>query len=363
VYPLSPSSPLLSWIGRKKAIGRAGACCVSASASVRILEATMTQKPCRANSLVRAWQNAAFPVMVCLGLLLPIAPAHAQTQNGINGTVSDTSQAVVPGVSITITNRATGVVSLAVTSSAGTFTVIGLIPGDYTVVADAKGFKKTETTAVVEVARISNLKLTLTPGATTETVNVEGSLITLDTTSPEVGTTLEPEMVSEAPIEISGTARQIDSFSYLAPGVQGSAGSHNINGGVTYENESQFNGVPVAFVQFQGNQTNINPPYEAVNEFRVSSSTFNAEYGLGQGAVTFNMASGTNQLHGDAFEIIRNQLFDSAGFFPTRFSSSGKPVAPIDQQNDYPKNGSHSAKRAQVSSNFLGRRGMIFATI
>ena len=97
----------------------------------------------------------------------------------------------------------------------------------------------------------------------------------------------------------------------------------------------QFNGIPVAFIQFQGNQTNINPPYEAVNEFRVATSTFNAQYGIGQGAVTFSMASGTNSLHGDAFEIIRNQLFDSAGFFPTRFSPSGQPEPPVNQQNDY----------------------------
>ncbi len=295
----------------------------------------MTQRTGRAHFLVRAWHNAAVPVLVCLGLLLPVAPAYAQTQNGINGTVTDATNAVISGASITITNRDTGVASVAVTSSAGTFTIIGLIPGEYSVAADAKGFKRVETTAVIEVAKISNVKLTLTPGAASETVKVEGSLITLDTTSPEVGATLEPEMVSAAPILINGLSRQIDSFSYLAPGVQGSAGSHNINGGVTYENESQFNGVPVAFVQFQGNQTDINPPYEAVNEFRVSSSTFNAEYGLGQGAVTFNMASGTNQLHGDAFEIVRNQLFDSPGFFPTHFSSSGTPTAPIDQQNDY----------------------------
>ena len=111
--------------------------------------------------------------------------------------------------------------------------------------------------------------------------------------------------------------------------------SHAINGGVTFENEVQFNGVPVAFVQFQGNQTNINPPYEAVNEFRVNTSTFNAQYGIGQGAVTFSLASGTNDFHGDAFEILRNQLFDSAGFFPTRFSPSGTPEPPINQQNDY----------------------------
>jgi hypothetical protein len=280
-------------------------------------------------------RKAAIPVLACVAVLLTVAPGHAQTQSGINGTVTDSSQAVVPGAKITITNRSTGVVSLAVTSSAGTFTVIGLLPGKYSVAADAQGFRKVETTAVVDIANISTVRITLTPGANTETVKVEGSLITLDTTSPEVGTTLEPALVSDAPIEIQGLARQIDSFSYLVPGVQGSAGFHNINGGVTYENETQFNGIPVAFVQFQGNQTNINPPYEAVDEFRVSSSTFNAQYGLGQGAVTFNMAYGTNLLHGDAFEIVRNQLFDSAGFFPVRFSSTGSALPPIDQQNDY----------------------------
>jgi hypothetical protein len=122
---------------------------------------------------------------------------------------------------------------------------------------------------------------------------------------------------------------------YLAPGVQGNANQHNINGGVTFENEVQFNGVPVAFVDYSGNQTYINPPYEAISEFRVNSSTFDARYGLGQGAVTYNMASGTNDLHGDAFEILRNQLFDSSGFFPTHFSPDGNPAPPIDQQNNY----------------------------
>jgi hypothetical protein len=227
------------------------------------------------------------------------------------------------------------VVSNAATSTAGTFNAIGLIPGEYSIVVDAPGFRNSKTTVVVEIAKMSTITLTLLPGAASETVSVKGSTISLDTTSPEIGTTLEPELVDAAPIEISGLARQIDSFSYLAPGVQGSASSHAINGGVTFENEVQFNGIPVAFIQFQGNQTNINPPYEAVNEFRVNTSTFNAQYGLGQGAVTFSMASGTNSLHGDAFEILRNQLFDSAGFFPTRFSPSGNPEPPINQQNDY----------------------------
>jgi hypothetical protein len=278
---------------------------------------------------------ALLPVSFFLAALFSVGPVHAQIQSGINGTVTDASQAVINQAKVTITNTSTGVVSQTATSSAGTYTVIGLIPGDYSVAADATGFRKSVTSIVVEVAKMTTVNLTLQPGAATETVNVTGTTISLDTTSPEVGTTLEPELINVAPIEIQGLARQIDSFSYIAPGVQGTATSHAINGGVTFENEVQFNGVPVAFIQFQGNQTNINPPYEAVNEFRVSTSTFNAQYGIGQGAVTFSMASGTNSFHGDGFEILRNQLFDSAGFFPTRFSPSGTPEPPINQQNDY----------------------------
>ena len=159
--------------------------------------------------------------------------------------------------------------------------------------------------------------------------------MSLETSNPTVGATIEPDLVQAAPIEISGLARQIDSFAYLVPGVQGNAASHNINGGVNFENETDFNGIPVAFVDYQGNQTYINPPFEMVNEFRVVSSTFDARYGIGMGAVTYNMASGTNRFHGDAFEILRNQFFDSVGFFPSRFAPNGNPEAPIDQQHNF----------------------------
>jgi hypothetical protein len=273
--------------------------------------------------------------LASLGLLSTGAALHAQVQTGISGTVADSSGAVIPGAKVTVTNTSTGVVSATATTSIGTFTVVGLLPGTYSVQVDSPGFRNVQSQVTVEVASISTINITLQPGSAGETVNVKETAISLDTTSPTIGTTLEPELVKDAPIEISGLARQIDSFSYLAPGVQGTATYHNINGGDTFENEVQFNGVPVAFVQYQGNQSNLNPPYEAVNEFRVSGSTFDAQYGPGQGAVTFNMASGTNNLHGDAFEIIRNQLFDSDGFFPVRFSPSGKPEPPVNQENNY----------------------------
>lgn len=270
-----------------------------------------------------------------MAALFSVVRLNAQAVTGINGTVTDTTGAVIPGAHVTVTNTATGVKSETVTSSAGTFTIVGLNPGNYSVVVESRGFKTARANVIVQIARVSTASFKMTVGATTTTVQVKASALSLETTSPEIGTTLVPELVKTAPIEISGLVRQIDSFMYLAPGVQGSSGSHEINGGVNFENETLFNGVPVAYVDYAGNQTYINPPYESVDEFRVNSSTFNAQYGLGQGAVTYSMATGTNQFHGDAFEMLRNQAFDSVGFFPTNFNAAGKPIPPVDQQNDY----------------------------
>ncbi len=276
-------------------------------------------------------------VVLAAALFFLCVPLNAQSATGINGTITDKSGAVIPGARVTATNLATNVASSAVTSSEGTFTIIGLIPGQYHVSVDSQSFKRAQLDVLVEVARLTTVNVLMEVGATTETVEVQASAVSLDTSSPIIGTTLEPELVKDAPIEINSLARQIDSFMYLAPGVGGNAGSHWINGGVTYENEVMFNGIPVSFVQFQGNQTYINPPYEAVSEFRVNTATFDAQYGLGQGTVAFQMASGTNQYHGDGFDILRNQFLDSPYFAPfaTTFNSAGKPIPPVDQQNNY----------------------------
>jgi hypothetical protein len=303
---------------------------------------TMTQSPyCyKRNFYARVGPRCLAALACCVVALLAGIPGFAQVQTGITGTVTDPTGAVIQRARVTLTNNSTGVVSNATTSSAGTFTVFGLLPSTYSVVANASGFKKVQTSAVVDVAKISTVNITMSPGTATETVQVTGSAVALETTSPDIGTTLEPQLVLTAPLEISGMMRQIDSFISLTPGVQVTSFSNaprapSINGAMFLENGVEFNGVPVAFVQNQGAQTYINPPYEAVSEFRLDNSTFDAQYGLGEGATTFNMASGTNQFHGDAFEILRNQLFDSAGFFPTRFDANGNPLPPINQENDF----------------------------
>ena len=299
---------------------------------------TLSFKDC--HWLGRSLSFASF-LALPIAFLLASVGLQAQVENGIRGTITDSSGASIAGAHVTATNISTGVSSSTVSSSEGTYNIVGLTPSHYSVVVEASGFKKAQTEVIVEVAKLSNLNIQMQLGSVNETVNVSAATISLETSSPAIGATLEPELVRVAPLEISSLARQIDSFISLAPGVQSysfnggnSPTSHNINGGVNWENEVQFNGIPVVFVDYSGSQTYINPPYESVSEFRVNSSTFDARYGLGQGSVTYSMASGTNALHGDVFEILRNQFFDSSGFFPTRFVH-GHPAPPVNQENDY----------------------------
>ena len=289
--------------------------------------------------LRRCDQKRIMPFMIvlfCVSLLVPGARLQAQVDVGINGTVTDLTGASLPDSSVTIASPSTGQMTHTRTDSSGAFRVIAINPGSYVVTVEHAGFKRqVQSGVIVEVGKMTGVTLQLSPGEVTQTVNVEAEALSLNTESPELGTTLEPALIDVAPIEINGGARQIDSFVFLAPGVQGNTFAKTINGGVNFESEVEFNGLPAVQAETPGFQTLLNPPYEMVSEFRVVSSAFSAQYGLAKGAVTYQMASGSNRLHGDAFEILRNQLFDSSGFFPTSFDGAGHPRPPVNQQNNY----------------------------
>ncbi len=120
------------------------------------------------------------------------------------------------------------------------------------------------------------------------------------------------------PVEVSGRGRQVDQLQFTAPGTTGNTFSHRVSGGVDFEQEIVYNGIPAPQPETEGYTTNFNPPFELVQEYRVERSTFSAQFGLGQGALTYQMKSGTNSYHGDLFEINRNSLFDSVGFFNSK---------------------------------------------
>jgi Carboxypeptidase regulatory-like domain len=279
-------------------------------------------------SLARFGPGSVLALLALLGLW--IAPhVSAQTLASIDGTVTDSSGAVVANAKVSITNDATNVTKTAVTSSAGTYTVTDLLAGSYTVKVENPGFQTSVHKGVtVEVARAATVDAVLSAGETTQTVEVHEDVIALDTTQPNLNTTIENTVVQALPNEVSGgRGRQIDSFVFLAPGVTGGTFSKRINGGVDFQNEVVFNGVAMAQSETAGFQTIWNPPFELVNEFNVLRSSFSAQYGLAQGVITYQTASGTNQLHGDAFEIIRNSYFDSRG--------STNATVPRDNENNF----------------------------
>lgn len=272
-------------------------------------------------------------VAIALFILASAPQLRSQALSAMTGTVRDASGAVVDGAKVTVTNDATSVAKTVMSNSSGAFNVTDLIPGTYTVKVELAGFQTASYTGIgVEVGRTATINAALQPGNTATTVEVKESLITLDTEQPQQGTTLERELQLAVPLdELTvgvGRGRQIDNYIFLAPGVTGSTFSHRIDGGVDFQNEVLFNGVVAVQSETQGYQTNINPPFEMVNQFRVLRDTFSAQYGLAQGAVNYNFASGTNTFHGDGFEILRNDFFDAAGI-----NNGG--VTPIDKENNY----------------------------
>src|SRR5256884_7362255 len=274
-------------------------------------------------------------------LLLLSSPAslRAQALSGITGTVTDQSGAVVPDAKVTVANTARGVVSTAVTSSAGTYTITDLVPGAYTVKTEKAGFATSVShNVLVEVGRNASADAVLKPGSITENVEIIAQPISLETSEPELGASLETKVVNELPLplgsDIGARGRQIDNFLFIVPGVTGGGFSHRINGGLDFQNEVVFSGVAVAQSETQGLQTNINPPFEMVSEFRVLTSAFSAQYGLAQGVASYQFASGTNTLHRDAFEINRNTMFNAAGANPSGTTSTKKgPTPPLHRNN------------------------------
>jgi hypothetical protein len=273
------------------------------------------------------------------GCLLLLAPrATGQASAGITGTVTDSSGAVISGANVSITNQATSVTTHTVTGSAGNYTVRGLIPGRYDVVVEAPGFKKAVRNDVtVEVSTTATIDVEVATGAATETVQVTADQIALNTTQPELGSTIEPVVVAALPVEVSGRGRQVDALQFMAPGTTGSTFSHRVSGGVDFEQEIVYNGIPAPQPETEGYTTNFNPPFELVQEYRVERSTFSAQFGLGQGALTYQMKSGGNKYHGDLFEINRNSFFDSVGFFngPAFDKSNVHNKPPTDHENNY----------------------------
>ena len=261
-------------------------------------------------------------IILCLSTLL-----FAQGTGGrVLGRISDPSGALLSNVKITATNDATGVPHDALSNDSGDYVFPELPVGTYSLTFDLTGFKKVVRHGItLDVNQVITLNMSMQLGATQEVVDVTSEAPLVETSSTQLGAVVNNRSVNELPLN----ARDTYQFLQLQPGVQSqlgssggtfygsdSAGSVSVNGGRSRANNFSVNGGD-ANDQFV-NLPTIQPTPDAIEEFRVISNTFDAEYGRNSGAVVNVVTkAGTNQWHGNVYEYFRNKVLNSQGFFNT----------------------------------------------
>ena len=254
---------------------------------------------------------AILTVISCLTLL-------AQADRGtVSGTVTDSSGAVVPGVSLVLRNEATNLTYNANANENGTYSFLNLPIGVYTLTADARGFQKYEVKGIqVQVNQQSRVDLALRVGDVAETVQVQAEAPMIQSESTDVGMVLDNKRFLELPLTLGGGIRNPSSFIFLSPGVSpGSTWEKHIGGGGSFNDQVYFDGIALSRGDL-ANDAEVNPSVDAIGEFKLITNNYSAEYTHALSGVTsYTMKSGTNQLHGTAFEFNDNDKFDARGFF------------------------------------------------
>ena len=274
-------------------------------------------------------QSLGVRVLLFLSIFGSLNVSAQVTAGGLRGIVTDPNGATIADATLRATNAATGITSEATSTSAGVYVIGNLPVGQYRVEAQAQGFKTSVTEDVqISTGTISTLNISLQIGEIKQTVEVKETVTPLlQTTTSEVSTNVEQHVVMDLPLELSGDRRQVESFVFLTPGVTGSTFSKSFNGSPDLSQVAMVDGIAYSNAEVPGRFYTFSPPFEAVEEFKVSSTLYPAEIGRGFGVANYTLKSGTNQYHGDVFEFLRNDKLDARGFF-----ASARPIV---RQNEF----------------------------
>ena len=259
------------------------------------------------------------PAGMCCCVLSALT-LFAQTDRGtITGTVQDPASAMVPGASVMAKNTENGAVSQTTTTATGNFTLPALPAGVYEVTVEAAGFKKYIGQGTqVQVAQTSRIDVTLQVGSTTDSVTVEAVAPLLKSESVEQSVNITGDRINSLPLNFGGGGGNIGSiraplsFMILSPGVSGTNTAARVNGEPTNTYRVFVDGQDVT----NNNDTSSTagqPSVEMIEEFSMQTSNFAAEFGqVAGGMFTFATRSGTNRLHGSAYEYFNNEALDAA---------------------------------------------------
>lgn len=257
-------------------------------------------------------------------LALAGRPAFAQVDEGtITGMVADASNALIPGAEVTLTNTDTGFVLKTKSNALGVYIFTPIKIGNYRISASAAGFKTmTRENLHLDLQQRLNVVLTLSPGIVTETITVTDEIPLLQTQEGTVGQVLDAESISDTPLNGRNWVYIAQLTAGVAPpfgGTRGSgAGDFVANGQSAEQNNFILDGVDnnTSLVDFlNGSSYVMRPPPDALAEFKIDTSTYSAEFGHSAGAVVnASIKSGTNDLHGNLWEYVRNNDLDATNW-------------------------------------------------
>jgi len=272
----------------------------------------------------KAARHRAIFVLVSAVVLLPAIAAQAQLDKGaVTGTLRDPSGSVVPNATVTVRNTATGITTKVTTNDDGTYQVLALNPGTYSIEATAPGFGTARDPQVeIHVKSRAEVDFTLQLGAVSQQVEVRDTAAALQTQSADVGTTIGTTQINDLPLN----ARRYADLALLSPGIFKNPAVANAapdrfssNGNSETQNYFALDGVDnnSGSTNLQeGSVQNVQPPPDAIQEFRVQTRTYSTEFGTSAGAViNASTKSGTNDFHGNVWEYARNSVFDSNTYF------------------------------------------------
>src|SRR5256886_9293496 len=275
-------------------------------------------------------RNILLLLAVVLGVLFLIPVTNAQSTGGrIRGTVIDPTGGAVVGATVTLVNEATHATREVQTGANGEYVFLEVPVGTYEVDATSQGFKKYVRKGIpLNLNEIITVDIALVVGGSTDVVEVTGAPPVIDTTSTQLGAVVNERSSTQLPLN----QRDVFQLLQLQPGVQSQIGNNlfygsdkagvvTVNGGRGRSNNYSVNGGDSN--DLFANLPAVQPSPDSVEEFRVISNTFDAEYGRNSGSVINVVTkSGTNDLHGSVYEFLRNDVLNAHGF---TFQPTPKP--------------------------------------
>ncbi len=269
------------------------------------------------------------PVVYCsvLCALLLLAGARVTAQEfraTVKGQVVDSSQAALPGATVNVRNQETNEVATATTNAEGNYTIPFLKPGAYTLTVEMSGFQThTRKDMTLEVGQTATVNAQLGVAGVSEQVNVVSESPLLDTSNADRGTVIDSHRIAELPLQsrspmalatlVAGVNYNAQAI-YLRPFDNGALADWSMNGGANRNNDFLLDGVPNN-ATIGGNNIAYVPPAEAVQEFKIATNSYDAQYGrTAGGVVNMSLKSGTNTLHGVGYEFYRRKWLDANSF-------------------------------------------------